>query len=307
MQYIEHKEIEYSFVRTINLNVNKIGIVILSYNNYIDTRDCIQSIIECKTNCDLKICVIDNSPNDVAFNHLVCDFPSITMIKIDENKGYAHGNNIGLNHFRSVGINYFMVINNDTIVTDYFVDKLVEKQKEFGGIVSPLIIHYEDKITIWSAGGYYSKLFSNYKMYRKHNTDHKIEFLSGCCILFDVEIFDILGDLPEDYFMYGEDSEYSFKAKKNGINLSVVGDSVIYHKVGISSIKESPFQFYYLMKSRFIFINRNFTGKEKNFSTFSTIIQGIFYVMKFLLKNRRVSKAIIYAIIDRNKRGRVRY
>lgn len=287
----------------------KIGVIILSFNNFIDTYECVQSIIDSKTNLSIEICVIDNSPNDLHFKNLKekIDNSNVTFIKETKNLGYSHGNNVGLRYFFEKGINLYLILNNDTIVTDFFADNLFEKWKTNRGVIAPLIYEYSNKSKIWSYGGFFDFFTANYKMFTTISLEEKISFLPGCCIFFSREIIDKIGFLAEDYFMYCEDAEYSFKAIKNNFQLIVEKKSVIFHKVSKSSVPNSPFHLYYLFKSRIIFINRNFKSFQKFYSYFVTFLQIFYYMLKFFFIDFSVTKALFYSFIDRKKLGKQRY
>jgi len=285
----------------------KIGVIILSFNNFIDTYECLQSIIDSKTNLSIEICVIDNSPDDNIYLQLKNKFPIAHFIKTEKNLGYAHGNNIGINYFISLGVSKFVVLNNDTIVSDFFIDELIKIQKSENSIISPLIYSYYNKNSIWSYGGYWSKIHSTYKLHTKIVNNNKVDFLSGCCILLNENVISKIGLISEEYFMYGEDSEYSYRAKEAKISLMVSPLSIIYHKISKSSIPNSPFHYYYLFRGRFVFIYRNFKNSKRLYSILNTLLILIFYLFKHLLINNKISIALIHAFIDRHTIGPGRY
>ena len=289
------------------LNDLKIGVIILSYKNYIDTYECIKSIKNSKTNHSIEICLVENSPENEYYEKLKKRFNDINIIKSTLNLGYAHGNNIGLSYFINKGLRLFLIINNDTIVTDFFIDKLIESYLSSKGIISPLIFENDDKNKVWSAGGYFSKVLACHRMFYNSNHNNEIQFLSGCCIMFDLNIIHKIGFLSESYFMYGEDSDFSYNAYKNKIPLIVNSTSIIYHKVGRSSIPNSPFQLYYLFKSRFLFLIRNYKNPYLIYGIFINILQTLLYIFKYLLLNPSVSKSLIFSILDMNKKGRIRF
>jgi GT2 family glycosyltransferase len=283
-----------------------IGIVILSFNNFDDTYECIKSILSAKTNINYEICLVENSPTDSYLNQLKVIFPNLKYIKSVDNKGYAHGNNLGITYFENKGIKVFLIINNDTIVTDYFLDYLYDEM-ENNYLVAPKIYLYSNQNTLWSNGGYYSRLLFSSRMNLSEITLEKNSFLSGCCLMLSEKTISAIGKLPEEYFMYGEDTEYSYLLSKKNLEIKVCGKSHIYHKVGQTSLPNSPFQLYYLFKSKYIFIYRNFSGIKASYGILSVFSQSLYYIIKYLFTKRKLSSAIFHAYIDRRKMGKYRY
>jgi GT2 family glycosyltransferase len=283
-----------------------IGIVILSFNNFDDTYECIKSILSSKTNINYEICLVENSPIDSYLNQLKEVFPNLQYIKSVDNKGYAHGNNLGITYFENKGLKVFLVINNDTIVTDYFLDYLYE-EIENNYLVAPKIYLYSHQKTLWSNGGYYSRFLFSSRMNLSEEPLKKNSFLSGCCIMLSEKTINEIGKLPEEYFMYGEDAEYSYLLSKKNLKITVCKKSRIYHKVGQSAIPNSSFQLYYLFKSKYIFIYRNFNGIKASYGIISVFFQSLFYMIKYLFTKRKLSIAIFHAYIDRKINGKYRY
>lgn len=283
-----------------------VGVVILSYNNYIDTYECLKSFLQIKTALNIHICVVENSPTDEHLNKLKMEYPSVFYLKSKENLGYAHGNNLGITYFENQGIKVFLIINNDTIVTDYFLDYLYENLED-NYLVAPKIYLYSNQKALWSNGGYYSKFLYSSRMNLSEKSLEKNSFLSGCCIMLSEKTISAIGKLPEEYFMYGEDAEYSYLLSKKNLKIKVCEKSQIYHKVGQAAIPNSPFQLYYLFKSKYIFIYRNFRGIKASYGVLSVFSQSLYYMIKYLFTNKNKSLAIFYSFLDRKKNGKYRY
>lgn len=302
----------------------KVYIIILNYNGWKDTIECLESVLKNDYE-NYQIIVVDNdSPNnsmeyiinwaegkqEVLYDensqlkHLSqphepkpleyvyytrdealeggdrekesrLDNP-IIMIQAGENGGFAAGNNIGIKYALSKNdFEYICLLNNDTVVERTFLLYVIKKMKknEKIGICASKINYYLNPKIIWSNGGSYNKLTSQTKHIDYQMKDigqspkHKISFLTGCMWVVRKEVFTQIGLLNEEYFMYVEDLEYSYKVLNAGYLLEMESNSIIYHKVGASSNGEvSEFSSYYMMKNKLKFIRENLQFYNKFFS-----------------------------------------
>ena len=134
--------------------------VVLNWNAYDDTTECIESLM--KTEYDnFKIIIVDNASTDGSDEKLSQVYPNICILNMNNNGGYAAGNNVGILWGIENGFDYILVINNDTIVEPDFLTRLIEtiEADPAIGIVTGKVLYYDQKNRIYSAGGKYSKLF----------------------------------------------------------------------------------------------------------------------------------------------------
>lgn len=228
--------------------MKKVGVSILSYRNIKDTVECVESFQALETKYDVKLVVVDNSDEPTFYQELQEKLKDVKVFHQEENKGYASGNNIGIQILLDHGCDYILVINNDTIVDKNFLDILVDSYTDEDGLLAPMIYTYDTK-EVWSSGGIYRKFYANHAMtYHEYKDIKEQQFLSGCCFLVSKEHILKVGLLDEDYFMYSEDADYSVRFLKNNLKLKVVPSAKIYHKESKSSGKMSPFQIYYMFR-----------------------------------------------------------
>jgi GT2 family glycosyltransferase len=219
----------------------KIAIIILNWNNYADTKECIDSIY---TNYPdhPEIIIVDNNSSDGSDEKIAKEFPEIDLIQSNENLGWAGGNNLGINFALDNDADYIFILNNDTILPPD--GNLFEKLANFMndnsdfGVISPLVRFTTGEI--WFCEGNISRIKGF-----EHNLrgkDEKIkkeivknDWISGASIFVRREVFESVGMLNENYFMRGSDVEFSLRVKNKGYELATLTDSYIYHKVGQSS------------------------------------------------------------------------
>jgi GT2 family glycosyltransferase len=271
----------------INNNLPKVSIILLNYNGYQDTIECFESL-EKISYTNYNIIIVDNDSPDksidkinaymhkrnldyeyyenIEFTQNTIPDKFITLIQSGSNRGYGHGNNIGIKYGLKSNSDYILLLNNDTIVEKDFLEPLVKelvKNKNIGIVSSQ--IFYEDRRNIfWENGGNFNLLTGkvshidfNQKDTNQINNEY-CNFLSGCLWLIPRKIFLEIGYINEDYFMYVEDLEYCQRVVKKNYKLKVSSKSKIYHKVGSSSGGEiSPFSIYWMTKNYLKFMIHN--------------------------------------------------
>ncbi len=236
----------------------KIAVIILNFNNYQNTTDCIQSLMKLKTTTfSLEIIVVDNGSDKKDMVMLKREFPNLLIIENKVNLGFAMGNNVGIKKALVRGADYVLLLNNDTIVSQDFLTPLVKVLKENYqvGIVSPKIYfapgyefhkqryqQSEKGKIIWYAGG----LLDWENMLASHNgvdevdrgqyeEIRKTDFATGCCLLIKKKVFEDIGFFNNQYFLYWEDIDFCQRAKNKGWQILYAGKTHIWHKNASSS------------------------------------------------------------------------
>lgn len=253
----------------------KVGIILVNYNGYEDTIECIESIKK-STYRNYKIVIVDNDSPDGSgklLNDKYSTDQDIVVLLNEENAGFSEGNNIGLKYVEKEKLEYILLLNNDTVVEPEFLYELIEgaKKTNFEGLYSGKILYYFDKNKIWFAGGLYNYLKGtavhegvNEKDNDKYyDTMRKMEFICGCCIFMDIDVYRQLGKLSDEYFLYAEDLDYSLLAQKKNIPMYYIPDARIYHKVSASTSKISTLSQYYMIRNRFHIIKKFHHGYKK--------------------------------------------
>ena len=281
--------------------MEKIGIVILSYNNSVDTIECINSLSLINDNKYVfEIIVVDNSKTDEFAHEIHKTCSNISDIIRCENNGYSAGNNIGIKRVISDGCEYVIVLNNDTIVDALFYKPLIEELEHNNNqIVAPIIYNYYSK-KVWSSGGKFRRLLGDYCMfYDEIKTKRKVSFVSGCCFATTKHVFENIGYLNENYFMYCEDNDFCKRAFDSGCSMSIIPDSVIFHKAGISSGGSSTFQLYYIYRNRIYFAYTMFRGVYKAYAVFINKLRAFLKALSYLIRHKKDHySALIFAIRD---------
>jgi len=233
-------------------NAPKIAILILNWNNYPDTKACLESL-EILCYQEKEIVLVDNGSNDGSTDMLRREFPEITFLPSDRNLGFAGGNNIGLRYILDKQIPYTLLLNNDTeVISPDFLDDLLgeirvgdwicavgPKVTRLDGTADQVILPFPtlDNIFRTSLGLYHPQL----------DKKQTVDSLAGCCVMINNNAIRQTGLLDGNYFMYVEETEWFFRMRMAGWKLIYLPVDSVLHKGGASARK---------LESRKVYIER---------------------------------------------------
>lgn len=251
----------------------KVGIILVNYNGAKDTVECLNSL--CTVNYLNKVIyVVDNNSNkkDLEYLENSIDYSCVKLIKLKENIGFSGGNNIGIKKALTDGCEVIGLLNNDTTVEGDFLNQLIEKlfsDKKIGAVVPQIRDYYNESIVTYGGGeiNYLkgSVFIEGINRYEEsiNNTERFITFGHGCCLFLKKEVILKIGLLPEEYFLYFEDADYSIQIVRSGYRIMYCPKSIIYHKESASTKKGSDNFQYYFTRNRFYFIKKNLKISSK--------------------------------------------
>ena len=213
----------------------KLAIIIVNWKQYDLTKKCLISVSKVKFE-NYKIILVDNESNEKNLNLILNDFKNLKVIKNKSNLGFCVANNQAINYALDENYDYVMLLNNDTEVDINFISPLInkiEKNNSIGG-VQPLIMNYNNRDLIWSAGGYVNKFFGNTTTNKSLVKKLNLDWITGCCMLLKTEVIKKTKLLDENFFAYYEDVDWSIRIKDLGYTLELVDKS----KIGRASCRE---------------------------------------------------------------------
>ena len=244
--------------------------VVLTWNNFKDAKECIESLLQ-STLPSIEVIVVDNASQNQLVEMLKKFFgnvPRVHFIENPENYGFAKGMNIGIQEALRRGAEYIILMNDDAVVDERCIEILcATAAKDHSiGIVGPRILYYNDPKRIWHGGGYFSLLKSGPRVPEKNRlesvcslNEYDVDFLTGCVLLIKRKVFEIIGLLDEDYFLYSEDVDFCLRAKKHGFRLVYVPRAKAWHKISPDyRDRISPLVMYHMARSRILFLKKNF-------------------------------------------------
>jgi GT2 family glycosyltransferase len=298
----------------------KIGIVILNWNNYVDTKKCLNSLLlSDNINCyDLEIFLIDNNSQDGSGDKLKTEFNNIVhFYNTGKNKGYTGGNNFGIRKAIKYNCDYILILNNDLYIKNFYllienIYKIFQYDNKIG-IVGFEIFNLETKEKIIEKN--ISDKFFN-KLLKIDDRPIKIDDnlitsernVCGCAICFKSECIEDIGFFDENFFMYAEEQDICLRAIKNNWKIFKVKNKnfAIYRKVIPTS--NNKLIWYYGTRNIFYAYKNNLN--RKNYYLFSTIQLLIYFkqIIRYsLYNNKEISFNIFLGILDyiKDKKGKL--
>jgi hypothetical protein len=221
----------------------KVFIIVLNWNGHQDTIECIHSIR--KTNYPrYEIVIVDNGSTDGSEEILRHAFPDIKLIQTGENLGFAEGNNVGIRYALKNGADYTVILNNDTAVDEGFTTELVNAAKSDSsiGIASSKIYFYDRPDIIWYAGalldlktGKSKHIGYNKKDAGQYDTIRETDRACGCSMMISRRTCEAVGLMDPEYFCYGEEADWSLRARNAGFKVVFVPGSKVWHKISATT------------------------------------------------------------------------
>lgn len=247
------------------------SIITINYNGLADTCALIDSIT---FNDTLEVIVVDNASHDDEASEIERRYPAVKVIRSDRNLGFAGGNNLGIKAARG---QYIFLINNDTVFKeDGHMDTLIQRlnTSEKIGAVCPKIRFAWGNHSIQFAG--FTPLSTITLRNRsigygeedqgQHDTAHPTPYAHGAAMMLKREVIDQVGLMPECYFLYYEELDWSMMLTRAGYDIWYEPACTIYHKESQATGQNSPLKTYYLTRNRLLLVKRNFHGLKKYLS-----------------------------------------
>lgn len=230
----------------------KVSIIVLNWNNYEDTYECLESLQNIEYS-NYEIIVVDNGSTDGSAEKLKKEYPSCEFIFNEENLGYSSGMNVGIEKSMNGNNDYVLLLNNDTVVENDFLFPLVKtaEENEKVGVVSG-VIYFADSGEIQSAGRDLNtkRLIAPHMRDIKSREAYEVECVSGAMVLLSIDFVEDVGKLNESYFLGPDDVDLSMRARKAGWKIMINPQSKIKHKQGSTGGSGNALKYYHYTKGR---------------------------------------------------------
>lgn len=248
----------------------QLSVVILNYNVRYFLELCLKSVLAATEQINAEIIVIDNNSKDDSRQMVERLFPSVKWIQNTENVGFSKANNQAV---KEASGEYLCILNPDTVVSEDTFTKLIDftDNKDNVGIVGCKLIdgtgNYlpESKRNIPYVSAAIKKMFGqSQEYYANHLTPNDIgraDILVGAFMFVKRAVYNQIEGFDEDYFMYGEDIDISYKALKAGFHNYYFGETTVIHYKGESTLKDKKYakRFYGAMQ---IFYRKHFKNNR---------------------------------------------
>lgn len=292
----------------------KLSVVIVNYNVKHFLEQCLHAVEKATKNIASEVFVVDNNSVDGSIGMLIHKFPNIKLIANKRNLGFSKANNQAI---RKAQGEYVLLLNPDTVVEEDTFEKVIgfmDQRPDAGGLgvkmidgcgrflpeskrglPTPWVAFY--KIFGLSSLFKKSKLFGKYHLsYLNENEIHEIDVLAGAFMLLRKETLDKVGLLDEDYFMYGEDIDLSYRITKGGYKNFYYPETTIIHYKGESTKKGSLNYVRMFYNAMIIFARKHFSKQYAGL--FSFFIHLAIYVRAGIAALVRLFQKLWLPILD---------
>lgn len=282
----------------------KLSVIIVNYNVRLFLEQCLDSLSRALQGIESEVIVIDNASTDGSEDYIRPLYPDVKFVYNYDNKGFARANNQGI---RMSSGEYVLVLNPDTIVAEGTIRKcldfmdshpdagaagvcmytgdgsfLAESKRGFPTPVASLW-----KLTGLSALFPMSRTFGSYSLrYLSKDSVHHVDVLSGAFLIFKRKVSDICGLLDEDFFMYGEDIDFSYRLETGGYINYYLPYHIIHYK-GESTKKNSYKYVRTFYDAMLIFFRKHYGGTNRllySFIRFGIYVRGAIAMLPNTLK-----------------------
>ena len=238
-----------------------LSIITINYNGLKDTCALMESI---PFNENMEVIVVDNASKDDEASIIADRFPSVKVIRSDKNLGFAGGNNLGI---KAAAGKYLFLINNDTVFRDFQVQALINRMESVADIAivcpkirfawAPQPIQFAGytpltRVTVRNQAIGFAEVDRG-----QYDTPHPTPYAHGAAMLIRREAIERVGLMPECYFLYYEEIDWSIMFTQAGYQIWYEPTCTIFHKESQSTGQNSPLRTYYITRNRLLLVRRN--------------------------------------------------
>ncbi len=211
-------------------------ILILNYRAWRDTVVCLEALEKLEY-ANYRVLVLDNASDNDSIIQLRTALPTVELVQLERNLGFAGGNNVGIRRALAEGAAYVWLLNPDTLPDARALTAMVERAEQDAQIGAVGSVLYEmdrpEQVQAWGGGEVVLpwgliRLLTHWRQARRLN------YISGASLLLRRAALERVGLLDEGFFMYGEDADMGLRLLKTGFKLAVASESRVLHKGGTS-------------------------------------------------------------------------
>lgn len=290
----------------------ELSIITVNYNGLHDTCALIETIPF--NEFSLEMIVVDNASKENEAAIISKRYPQVKVIRSENNLGFAGGNNLGI---KAAQGKYLFFINNDTVFKhnnpketatafQSLINRL-ESSKEMGMLCPKIRFAWDDNpiqfagftplshITLRN-----SSIGFGEKDQGQHDTARPTPYAHGAAMMVKREAIEKVGLMPECYFLYYEELDWSMMFTRAGYSIYYEPACTIYHKESQSTGSCSPLKTYYLTRNRLIFSKRNIPMPQRLLTyTYLISLVALRDICKYTFQRRAdLSKAVLRGISD---------
>lgn len=259
------------------MSAHDVTVIIVTYNSEDEIAACLDAVYSERRHVSMQVIVVDNASSDLTVEIVQVRFPQVMLLQPGSNLGFSKGVNYGVRH---ADADFVLLLNPDTMVRRHAIDVIVgfARANPRYGLYGGRTIKVDGSLEPLSCLGL-PTLFSTLMFATglsclaphspllnpeslggwKRDTVREVGVISGCFLLVSTAVWQKLGGLDESYFMYGEDVDFSIRARALGYRPVICPDAELVHKLGTSS-KSPAHKMLLLYRGKASLIRRHWHG-----------------------------------------------
>lgn len=284
-----------------------ISIITINYNGLKDTCELLDTLpVE---DDSIEVIVVDNASKQDEVTQIEQRYPQIKVIRSKENLGFAGGNNLGIQAAQG---KYLFFLNNDTLLRPHTSDfrhliTRLESSDKIGAVCPMIRFSWGDNPIQFAGYTPLSKITMRNRSIGfgeadngQYDTPHSTPYAHGAAMMVKREVIDKAGLMPECYFLYYEELDWSMMIRRAGFDIWYEPSCTIFHKESQTTGQNSPLRTYYITRNRLLFVKRNNPNATRYLSYLYLIgIVALRDIIKYSLQRRPgLAKAAIKGLRD---------
>ena len=275
----------------------KTAVVILNWNGKHMLERFLPSVTA-HTTGDAEVVIADNGSTDDSLAFLNDHYPTLRVIPLDKNYGFAEGYNRAL---AQIEADYYVLLNDDVEVTPNWIDPVIAQmqQNQRTAICQPKLLMYDQRDTFeyaGGAGGFIDKygypfcrgrIFTTLEQDRGQYDDaREIFWASGAAMFVRADVWKELGGLDGEFFAHMEEIDFCWRAKNAGYSVEYCPQSVVYHVGGGTLPKSNPRKTYLNFRNNMALLYKNLPPSRLAWVMVLRVVLDYVAAFKFLLERK---------------------
>jgi len=283
----------------------EVSIITINYNGLADTCALIDTIPF--NDKSLEVIVVDNASLNDEASLIAQRYPHIKVIRSPKNLGFAGGNNLGI---RAAHGKYLFFLNNDTLLRPQTSDlrpliARLESSEKIGAVCPKIRFTWDDNPIQFAGYTPLSRITMRNRSIGfgeadqgQYDTARSTPYAHGAAMMVKREVIEKAGLMPECYFLYYEELDWSLMIRRAGYDIWYEPATTVFHKESQATGQHSPLRTYYITRNRLLFVQRNAPLSERYLSyTYLIGLVALKDILKYTLQHRPdLAKATVKGI-----------
>ena len=250
------------------------------------------------TTGDAEVVIADNGSTDDSLAFLAAEYPTLRVVTMDTNYGFAEGYNRAL---AQIEADYYVLLNDDVEVTPGWIEPVIAQMERNPqtAVCQPKLLMYDQRDTFEYAGGAggfidkYGYPFCRGRLFTTLEQDHgqyddpcEIFWASGAAMFVKARVWRELGGLDGDFFAHMEEIDFCWRAKNAGYRVEYCPESTVYHVGGGTLPKSNPRKTFLNFRNNMALLYKNLPQKRLHRVLTLRIVLDYVAAFKFLLERK---------------------